>query len=407
MRNLIYVLLLFPAFSFGQTKSRIDDKIILGTIDTVNSHVLKEKREVLVYTPNTGTKNSNNSTRYPVIYLLDGYDFFYSVTGMAQYLSAIGKMPEMIVVAIVNTNRQRDLTPTHSIFWSNGEKDSAGLKSTGGGENFISFIQKELIPYIDTHYNTESYRMFVGHSLGGLTVLNTLISHPELFNSYVAIDPTLWWDNQMLLKKAATALQQNDYKGKSLFFATANTLDKGMDTVRLFSDTSGSFHIRANFKFRNLLTQSKQSNMQCSWKYYSEDNHASVPMIATYDAFRSFFKNYELPKDLNDTSINATLIKTHYQNVSGTLGYKVLPPQGTINHLGYNFLAAKMYDKAHSFFKMNTDNYPASANAYDSMADFYVETNNEKKAIEAFKKALSLKEVPDTRKKLEKLQAKK
>ena len=88
-------------------------------------------------------------------------------------------------------------------------------------------------------------------------------------------------------------------------------------------------------------------------------------------------------------------------------GYSVLPPQSTINFLGYNNLSGKLYDKAYSFFKMNLDNYPTSSNVYDSMGDFYVEKDDRKKAIESFEKALSLKEVSETRKKLEKLQAKK
>lgn len=407
MRYIIYLLFLFPTLSFGQTQLQTDNKIILGTIDTVYSALLHEKREVLVYVPHAGTKNSKDSTRYPVVYLLDGPDFFHYVTGTAQYLSAIGKMPEMMVVAIVNTDRRRDLTPTHSISWSDGEQDPVGLKTTGGGENFISFIQKELIPYIDKHYHTAPYRMFVGHSLGGLTVFNALINHPELFNSYVAIDPTLWWDNQMLLKRAPVALAQNDYKNKSLFFATANTMDKGRDTLAMLADTTGNFQIRANFRFRNLLQQNNGSKLQWSWKYYKEDNHASVPLGAVHDAFRTLFKGYELSKELSDTSITAEFIKNHYRNVSKMLGYTVLPAQNTINSLGYNFLEARLYGKAFGFFKMNIDNYPGSANAYDSMGDFYVETNNPKKAIEAFKQSLALKEVPETKKKLEKLQAKK
>ena len=89
------------------------------------------------------------------------------------------------------------------------------------------------------------------------------------------------------------------------------------------------------------------------------------------------------------------------------LGYSVPPPQSIVNFLGYNNLSGKLYDKAYSFFKMNIDNYPASSNAHDSMGDFYVEKNDRKKAIASFEKALSLKEVSETRKKLEKLQEKK
>lgn len=408
MKNIIYVLLFIPAFCFGQTYSQKDNNIIIGKIDTIHSVLLNEETEVLIYVPNSGTGNSSDKTRYPVLYLLDGYSFFHSFTGMVQYLSAIGKMPEMIVVAIVNTDRVRDLTPTHSTSWSDGEQDTAHFKYSGGGEKFMSFIQKELIPHIDAHYQTEPYRMFVGHSLGGLMVINTLINNPGLFNSYVAIDPSIWWDNKSIMKQAAIVLKQKDYTGKKLFFASANTMNKGMDTNRVLKDTAnGNVHVRDNLQFREILKKNNNNKLDWKWKYYNDDNHPSIPLIAEYDALRFFFKNFELPKDLTDTSINAGYIKNHYQNISVMLGYKVLPPQSTINFLGYNNLTSKLYDKAYGFFKMNIDNYPASANVFDSMGDFYIEMNDTINAIQSYKKALSLKEIPETKKKLEQLQAKK
>lgn len=407
MRTLVKGLLLFfPAICLGQTGSPKGNKINIGTIDSVYSETLHEKREVLVYVPNSGTENKQDNTRYPVLYLLDGYSFFHSTTGMVQYLSAIGKMPEMIVVAIVNTDRVRDFTPTHSISWSDGEQDPVHFKLSGGGDQFISFIQKELIPYIDTHYKTEPYRMFAGHSLGGLLVINTLLHKPELFNSYVAIDPSIWWDNQLIMKQAERGLAQNKYAGKTLFFASANTMNKGMDTIRVLSDTAnGNVHVRDNLQFREILTKNKNNKLDWKWKYYSDDNHPSIPLIATYDALRTIFRNYELPVSLDDTSIDAGFIQKHYQNISLMFGYRQKPPQSSINFLGYNNLSAKLYNKAYSFFKMNIDNYPASANTYDSMGDYYVEINNKAKAIESFEKALSLNELPDTKKKIAQLKA--
>ncbi|MEO5778043.1 MAG: alpha/beta hydrolase-fold protein, partial [Flavobacterium sp.] len=262
MRNIIFIILFFPVFSFGQADSKKDNKISIGTIDMIHSTLLHEEREVLVYVPNSSNQNGNDQTRYPVLYLLDGYSFFHSFTGMVEYLTAIGKMPEMIVVAVVNTDRVRDLSPTHSISWSDGEQDSAHLITSGGGEKFISFIQKELIPYIDSKYKTQPYRMFIGHSLGGLTVLNALINHPSLFNSYVAIDPSIWWDNHLVMKQAATLLKQNNYTGKELFFASANTMNKGMDTSNVKKDTTiGNIHVRDNLQFREILNNNTSNNL--------------------------------------------------------------------------------------------------------------------------------------------------
>ena len=399
MKIIYYLLFIVPIIALGQSSLQNDQKIAIGTVKTFHSNVLNEDRELLVYVPNSGGVDSN--TRYPVMYLLDGYSFFHSATGMMQYLSAIGKMPEMIVVAIVNTDRVRDLTPTHSTIGFDGQ-EVPFLKNSGGGEQFLSFIEKELFPYIDSTYKTEPYRMFVGHSLGGLTVVNTFLNHPALFNAYVAIDPSLWWDNQLLIKQAATIVAQKDYIGKSLFFAAANAKEKG-SVAEVKESANDNLPGVDKLQFHELLKNAKNTTLAWDWKFYSEDNHSSVPLMAQYDAMRSLFKKFELDKELSDTTITTAYIKNHYQNLSAALQYPLLPAQSTVNLLGYAFLAHKNYDKAYSFFKMNMENYPTSSNVYDSMGDFYVAQEDRKKAMEYFEKALSLKEVTETRKKLERL----
>lgn len=398
--KIIHCFLLFlPYLSLCQSPTLNAKTISIGKIETIHSSILNETRDIWVYVPSSATVGNQN--RYPVLYLLDGPSFFTSVTGIVQYLNIAGKVPEMIIVGIANTNRVRDLTPTHSISWSDGEKDSSALGQSGGGEKFISFIQGELLPYIDSVYKPAPYRMFAGHSLGGLTVINSLLNHTSLFDSYVAIDPSLWWDNQLIIKNAMLTLKDKKFTGKRLYFASANTMLKGMDTSRVEQDTAiGNAHVRENLFFRNIL---QKSTLQWDWKFYPDDNHVSVPLIACYDALRAIFKTYELGKNLDDTSITVQYIKTHYQNVSALLNYTVLPSQNIVNFLGYNFLANKNYEKAYGFFKMNIENYPSSSNAYDSMGDYYLETNEKKKAIDSFKKALSLGEKKETREKLDRL----
>lgn len=399
IKNALFILLIFVCTqTFAQNKGNI----VIGRIDTLHSTILNEKRELLIYVPKARNNNAKVETSYPVLYLLDGYASFHSVTGVVQYLSSVGRMPEMIVVAISNTDRVRDLTPTHSSQWSDGTVDSAALKTSGGGEKFTLFLEKELIPHIESTYRTDPYRMFVGHSLGGLTVMNTLINHPTLFNSYVAIDPSIWWDKQSLLKQAETILAQQSFAGKKLFYAAANTMEKGMDTLKVAKDTAiKNVHVRNNFKFREVLLKNKKNNLVWNWKYYDEDNHPSVPLIASYDAFLSFFKGYELTNDLNDPSMDLNFVRNHYKNVSAMLGYSVLPAESTVNILGYINLENKDYTRAYGFFKMNIENYPESFNVYDSMGDYYIARGEREKAKEVLLKALMLNEHHDTRKKFE------
>jgi predicted alpha/beta superfamily hydrolase len=402
-----YYLLTFILIALFQTGSaQNNNKITIGTTDTIHSNILQENRKLLIYMPSGASSNPKSSVRYPVVYLLDGEAFFHSFTGMDEYLSSTGKMPEMIVVGIVNTDRIKDLTPTHSVYWSDGEKDEKALHTSGGGEKFISFVQNEVIPHIEITYPTAPYRMLVGHSLGGLTVVNALINHSSLFNSYVAIDPSVWWDNRTLMNKADHVLAQANYTGRSLFYASANTMNKNMDTLRIMKDTANAnVHVRDNLQFRTLLQKTKATHLAWQWKYYPEDNHPSVPLIASYDALRFLFKNYELPKEMNDPSLTAEYIKIHYQNVSKLMGYEVKPSERTINLLGYGCLSNKQYNQAYSFFKMNTDNYPQSFNVYDSIGDYYLATSDKKNAVTVFTIALSLKDNPDTRRKLQELKS--
>ncbi|MDP9040359.1 MAG: alpha/beta hydrolase-fold protein [Bacteroidota bacterium] len=400
MKNIIAFLILFSFYrSLAQSPDR---RLPLGEVDSLYSHTLKEYRKIWIYTPHG--YGMENPGRFPVVYLLDGDAHFYSVAGMIQQLSEVNGntvCPEMVVIGILNTDRTRDLTPT------NVPKSYYGsFKSSGGSENFTKFIAGELIPYINAHYPVSSYRMLIGHSFGGLFAINTLIGHPDLFNAYVAIDPSLWWDDQKILNKAKMTLHQHSFPDKSLYFAVANTMRAEMDTQRVVYDTSGTtIHIRSNLLFAKFLDSAKVGGLHYKWKYYPEDNHGSVPLIAEYDALHFLFDFYKMPYQGDPDLLSADVVSNHYREVSKRFGYAVLPPENDVNNLGYVFLGKNMFDKAYDFFMLNIKNYPARYNVYDSMGDYFVARKENGKAIEYFTKALALKDNPDTKQKLEKLKA--
>jgi predicted alpha/beta superfamily hydrolase len=400
MKNILSFILLLSFLSGCRRPP--DSNLSIGIIDSIYSPTLKEYRKIWIYTPIGYGRN--NQTRFPVVYLLDGDGHFYSVAGMIQQLSEVNGntvCPDMVIVAILNTDRTRDLTPTHV---QNGIYGR--FETSGGSENFTMFIGKELIPYIDAHYPVEPYRVLIGHSFGGLFTINTLINHPDLFNAYVAIDPSLWWDDQKILRQGEIALRDNKFTNKSLFFAIANTMNSGMDTQRVIHDTSVStMHIRSNLLFTKYLDSTSGSGLRYRWKYYNDDSHGSVPLIAEYDALHFLFDFYKMPFQGNPDSLTVPILSDHYGFVSEKMGYTILPPENAINNFGYYFLGKNMFDRAYGFFRLNITNYPNSSNAYDSMGDLYVAEKNNKKAIEYFEKALTLNDNPDTRKKLEKLKA--
>lgn len=411
MINKLFVFLLVTSSFFASAQS--ENKIVLGTIDSLHSKILGEQRKVWIYVPNTGPDGIYSKQHYPVVYLLDGDAHFYSVVGMIQQLSQVNGntiCPEMIVVGIPNTDRTRDLTPTH-IASDLPMMDSASSVTSGGGEKFISFIEKELIPHIDSLYPTEPYRLLVGHSFGGLTVINTFVHHSNLFNAYVAIDPSMWWDNYRLLNESKIALATKDFKGTSLFLGIANTMPDGMDTLKARKDTTlDTKHIRSILELNSYLGANKQNTLRNKSKYYNEDNHGSVPLIAEYDALHFIFDYYPMkltrPEYMSMDKAVISKIEKHYEYVSKQLGYEVKLPESMVNSMGYQKLGAKSYDMAEYLFKLNISNYPESANTYDSLGDLYTAKGDKGKAINNYKKSLSIKEMPETKEKLEKLEKK-
>lgn len=398
MKTFFYSVALFM-LSFC-IKAQENSPFTTGFEETISSKILGQQRKVWIHIPNSNGGNKiKDRGNYPVIYLLDGSENFNTVVSITEHMAESNLCPPMIVVGILHQNRLVDLT-------TGTDKELPDV--VGGGEKFMSYVEKELIPYIDANYPTTSYKTFIGHSLGGLTVMNTFLHNPTLFNSYVSLDASLWWDNQKVVKDAKTILPTQNYKGKTLYMAMANRLEKGVDTVSVQKDTSGTTGlIRSNLAFIKEQSKNKKNQLRFKYKFYEDDNHPSVRLIGEYDALRFIFEFYKLKiydSELKNPDFKLdSLLVAHYKNVSENMGYIVKPGESQINNLGYQMMGAKQLTKAETLFKLNTTNYPESANCYDSLGDLYLEKGDKAKAIETFKKALTLKAIPETKEKLEKL----
>ena len=408
----IFLVILCTIISVG-SYAQTDNKIVIGKVDSVYSTILKEQRKVWVYVPNMNTGMQSASQRYPVVYLLDGEGHFQSVVGMIQQLSQVNGntvVPEMIVVGIPNTDRTRDLTPTH-IVSDPPMMDSNSSKTSGGGENFVSFIEKELMQHIDSAYSTEPYRVLVGHSFGGLTVMNVLTNHTKLFNAYIAIDPSMWYDKERFLDATEKKLLEKKYDSIRLFVGIANTMPEGMTIDKLKKDTTtDTRHIRSILALDKFLKANSQNGLKYASKYYGDDDHSSVPLISEYDGLRFIFDYYRMKltgKDFTDSSDEiVTKYKNHYDIMSKEMGFKVLPPELFMNALGYDAMNRKQYAKAAAFFEMNIVNYPGSSNVYDSYGDLFAAKKDTLNAIANYKKALAIQDNDDTKQKLNALEGK-
>ena len=408
-----FFIAIFASLSFCVQAQTDNNKIVIGKVDSISSNILGEQRKVWIYTPAMRPGNNDTSSRYPVVYLLDGDAHFQSVAGMIQQLSEANSntnCPPMIIVAIPNTSRTRDLTPTH-IYSDLPMMDSSSSKNTGGGENFVAFMEKELMPHIDSVYPTQPYKLLIGHSFGGLTVMNILTNHTKMFNAYIAIDPSMWYDKENFLKATEQKLTGKKYDGIKLYLGIANTMPDGMTIEKMLKDTSaGTRHIRSIFAMDKFIKANKQNGLKFASKYYVDDDHGSVPMITEYDGLRFIFNYYKLKFSFEDFTDSSTAIVKKYQDhfdvVSKEFGYKVSPPELLINNFGYAALGSKYFARAEGLFKMNINNYPNSGNAYDSYGDLLAARKDTANAIAYFQKAFAINKSDATQQKLNALQGK-
>lgn len=273
------ILLLFFAL---EGKSQFTETYIYpkSEVLTIHSKILNEERKVYVYCPKIDSADLNK--RFPVLYLMDGDNHFELLAQYAHYLSRsdVLAMPKIIVVGISNTNRTRDLTPTNSITNYMGKPDSSSYKLSGGNDFFLQFIDKELFPIIDNQYKTEPYKIFAGHSFGGLSVLNCLLTHPDMFNAYIAVSPSLWWDNEYLLKMSDEKLKNGSELKKMLFFSNADEGGKN------------SFFHKNLLKLNSIIAMKKIKKLDYKYQYYPSETHMTGPVVAYFDALRFIFKDW-------------------------------------------------------------------------------------------------------------------
>jgi predicted alpha/beta superfamily hydrolase len=218
---------------------------------------------------------------------MDGESHFEMLCQYTDYLSRwdVNVIPKMIVVGITNTKRTRDLTPTESIINYFGKPDTSAnswMKPSGGNEQFLQFIQEELMPYIETNYKTQPFKIFAGHSFGGIASINCMLTHPDMFSAYIAISPSFWWDNEYVLKLADKKLKKASVLNKILFYSDAS------EGVR----DSSSYHSNL-LKFDSLLMNKALKGLDYKYKYYPTETHMTEPIVAYYDALRFIYKDRE------------------------------------------------------------------------------------------------------------------
>jgi hypothetical protein len=236
----------------------------------------------------------------------------------------------------------------------------------------------------------------MGHSLGGLMVIDALLQRTSMFNAWLSIDPSLWYDQRQLLRRTPGLLKPGSLQRESFFLAIANNLPPGMDTASMKRDTSAaSEDTRAIFDFAGLLRSTPASELRWSSRYYPDDEHGSVTPIAIYDGLRYLFRDFALPtfSVLTDSTIQPDiLLREQFAKLSAHCGYPVYPPEAFVNALGYTLMQKNQMSRAERIFRYNIEAYPKSANALHSMGDYFALVGDTRTASEYYQKAAGMRQ---------------
>ena len=338
---------------------------------TIKSKVLGEDRIILVRTPQG---YATNRLKYPVLYMTDGDAHLAHTSSTIEFLAQNGRMSEMILVGITNTDRTRDLTPAKA----NGP-NAEQFATAGGADNFLKFVETELIPEIEKTFRTEPYRVLAGHSLGGLFAVHTLITRPELFNSYIAVSPSLQWADETTLKRAEEFFKTRKELKATLFTSLGNEPgDIGKDFVA----------------FKELLAKTHIKGFEWEAEQMKDEDHGSVVLRSHYFGLRKVYDGWQMPRDPETGAVTGGLkgADEHYKWLSAKFGYAILTPEALVNQIGYHYLldANPNAEEAIATFKSNVERYPASANVYDSLAEAYERGGRLDLATRLYEKAQTL-----------------
>ena len=265
--------LLIVALSSIEAQTAIKESskspLTIGEMVTIESKILSESRTLNIYLPEGYQKT--DTLKYPVIYVLDGSinEDFIHIVGLVQFFNLQMNMPKSIVVGIANTDRKRDFT-----FPSLDRKLKMDYPTTGGSRKFIDFLEKEVQPYINANYPTSKQKMLIGQSLGGLLATEILFKKPLLFTDYVIVSPSLWWDNESLLKDAKMFLGTHPKLSANVYVAVGS---------------EGEIMEREANMLAELLKDSGKENLNSEFLFLPNENHATILHQSVNDIFKLMY----------------------------------------------------------------------------------------------------------------------
>lgn len=319
------------------------------------SETLQMQKSFQVFLPES--YHYSDASSYPVVYLMDGdYNFYYQ-TGIVEMLSNVSeKIPEAIVVGISDNGNA-------------GYRQNCTMQTEknpkGNTKKFLSYLEKELKAKIRSTYRVSPYEILIGHSLGGLFATNVFLEQPDAFNAYIAIDPSYWWEDNLIVTVADSLL-----KGKEDI--TANFI------VTLADSKQMGVH-----EFVGVLEKRFPDSKKWNFNYYKNETHGSVGMISVREGLVKIFEDWELPRVKFYELGTATKVMDHYVKLSEKYnGITRIPPLLFSNIIYYYFRTNQPAEldiieaEVHKNFPASSDDFYAKMGAYLLESEKYAEAES-------------------------------
>lgn len=331
---------------------------------TLYSDVLGEEKTVSLYLPADYHNPDYMRRHYPVIYVLDGEHYGNLVASLSQAMAQSGNLPETIVVAVhAGVHRLRDYTPSVSqTNWQGQPCDD--FAQGGGGDAFLAFLEQALVPYIDRHCRTLAHRTLVGFSLGGLIGLHSFMTQPALFQAYLIIDASLWWDNQSLVARLAALVNpenpsEADLSGR-LYCSIADHETTGPNQHRAM--------IEGNQRYMGCLQQLTKaqdvSRLRVSVETFSDETHSSVIPPSICHGLRVLFDGHRFRYGWAET---VETVIVHFSSYAVQLGIDYMAPEKQLMVLAWQAGKVLGEPARKAFMQYHCELYPKSPAAWAQM----------------------------------------
>jgi len=342
------------------------DDVVIGKYKMIHSHVLDEDRLLLIHLPR---EYEDTQLSYPVLYLLYGQhinEYFADAAIITEKLGETGEIPPVIIIGVANTNRYRDNLPAKI----------RGRSDSGGADNFISFFEEELIPYVDKNYRTKNFRILAGPQAGAVFGLYSLITKPKLFNAVLSENPFMNPENSEFLYPRAELFFKNTKSFKNFLYIKCEKNERPQD-------------LEYAERFAKLLESEKPEDFRFRVEFREPSGYFIAP-LPFREGLRELFAGHKLPENFQTDTVKDII--HYYGKLSGEYGFEVDPPSLMLTFEGDKLNEQGKTKEAIELFEYQLSLYPKSLNALLRLGETYRGMGDLEKARQYYRTFLDIRD---------------